>query len=50
MGRGADDDRRERAEVVGLNDHGEPPPVLKVPAAPGERDHVDVTADHGAVP
>ena len=51
LGRGwADDDRRERKQVVRLNDYGEASPVLDVPAATRERDRVDVTANHGALP
>jgi hypothetical protein len=46
----ADDDRREREQVVRLNDYGEAAPVLDVSAATREGDRVDVTAYHGALP
>ena len=46
----ADDDRRESEEVIGLHDHGEAATVLDAAAATRERDRMDVTTDHEALP
>lgn len=46
----ADDDRREREEVIRLHDHGEAATVLDATAATRERDRMDVTTDHEALP
>jgi hypothetical protein len=48
--RGADHNRREGQEVVGLDDDRIPLSMLHSAAAAGQRDLVNVTADHAAPP
>jgi hypothetical protein len=48
--RGADDDRGEGEQIVGLDDHSEASALLDVTALAWELDSVDITTDHVASP